>query len=85
MSVPNNLKYSKDHEWVQINDNIATVGITLHAAESLGDIVYVDVDSMDKELNQFVLNVLKAPEIVSTFSGVALSRTSSREVLGFSV
>ena len=53
MSVPNNLKYSKDHEWVQINDNIATVGITLHAAESLGDIVYVDVDSMDKELNQF--------------------------------
>ena len=45
MSVPNNLKYSKDHEWVQINDNIATVGITLHAAESLGDIVYVDAVS----------------------------------------
>lgn len=51
--VPNNLKYSKDHEWVQINDNVATVGITLHAAESLGDIVYVDVNSMDKELKQF--------------------------------
>ena len=51
--VPNNLKYSKDHEQVQITDNVATVGITLHAAESLGDIVYVDVNSMDKELKQF--------------------------------
>ena len=51
--IPKNLKYSKDHEWVEINDNVATVGITLHAAESLGDIVYVDVNSIDKNLNQF--------------------------------
>ena len=51
--IPKNPKYSKDHEWVEINDNVATVGITLHAAESLGDIVYVDVNSIDKNLNQF--------------------------------
>jgi len=51
--IPNELKYSKDHEWVEINDNIATVGITLHAAESLGDIVYVDINSIGKTLSQF--------------------------------
>ncbi len=53
MKLPKNLKYSKDHEWVEISENIATVGITLHAAESLGDIVYVDVNSLDKNLSQF--------------------------------
>ena len=52
--IPNNLKYSKDHEWVNIEDNIATIGITLHAAESLGDIVYVDVSSLNQELKQFI-------------------------------
>ena len=51
--LPKNLKYSKDHEWVNIEDNIATIGITLHAAESLGDIVYVDVSSLNQELKQF--------------------------------
>ena len=51
--IPKNLKYSKDHEWVNIEDNIATIGITLHAAESLGDIVYVDVSSLNQELKQF--------------------------------
>ncbi|MDG2101229.1 MAG: glycine cleavage system protein GcvH [Dehalococcoidales bacterium] len=51
--IPNNLKYSKDHEWVNIEDNIATIGITLHAAESLGDIVYIDVSSLNQELKQF--------------------------------
>ena len=51
--IPENLKYSKDHEWVEINENLATIGITLHAAESLGDIVYVDVNSLNKDLGQF--------------------------------
>jgi len=51
--LPKNLKYSKDHEWVNIQDNIATIGITLHAAESLGDIVYIEVSSLNKELKQF--------------------------------
>ena len=52
-AVPENLKYSEDHEWVKIKDNIAIIGITMHAAESLGDIVYIDVDSLGKDLKQF--------------------------------
>tara|TARA_B100001029_G_C14701687_1_gene255250 strand:+ start:162 stop:539 length:378 start_codon:yes stop_codon:yes gene_type:complete len=51
--IPKSLKYSKDHEWIILEDNIATIGITQHAAESLGDIVYVDINSIDKELKQF--------------------------------
>lgn len=52
-AVPENLKYSEDHEWVKIKDNVAIIGITMHAAESLGDIVYIDVDSLGKDLKQF--------------------------------
>ena len=51
--IPKSLKYSKDHEWIILEGNIATIGITQHAAESLGDIVYVDINSIDKELIQF--------------------------------
>ena len=52
-AVPENLKYSEEHEWVKIKDNVAIIGITMHAAESLGDIVYIDVDSLGKDLKQF--------------------------------
>ena len=52
-AVPENLKYSEDHEWIKIEDNLAIIGITMHAAESLGDIVYIDVDSLGKDLKQF--------------------------------
>ena len=52
-AVPENLKYSEDHEWVKIKDNVAIIGLTMHAAESLGDIVYIDVDSLGKDLKQF--------------------------------
>ena len=52
-TVPDNLKYSEDHEWVKIEDNVAIIGITMHDAESLGDIVYIDVDSLGKDLKQF--------------------------------
>ncbi len=45
MNVPDNLKYSKDHEWVSVDGNIATLGITDYAQGELGDIVYVDIDS----------------------------------------
>ena len=51
--IPKSLKYSKDHEWIILEGKIATIGITQHAAESLGDIVYVDINSIDKELKQF--------------------------------
>ena len=50
MSIPAELKYTKDHEWVKIEGNIAVVGITDHAQGELGDIVYVDVDTVGDEL-----------------------------------
>ncbi|MRJ07631.1 glycine cleavage system protein GcvH [Ornithobacterium rhinotracheale] len=51
MNVPSELKYSKDHEWVKIEGNVATVGITDYAQSELGDIVFVDVDSEGDELS----------------------------------
>ena len=50
MNFPANLKYTKDHEWVSIEGNIATIGITEHAQNELGDIVYVDINSVGKTL-----------------------------------
>ena len=47
---PENLKYSKDHTWVRVEDDEATVGITDYAQESLGDIVYVDVPEEEDEI-----------------------------------
>jgi len=45
MNVPDNLKYSKDHEWIAVDGNIVKLGITDYAQGELGDIVYVDIDS----------------------------------------
>ena len=53
MEIPNELTYSKDHEWVKIEGDIATIGITYHASDSLGDVVYVDVTTLGDNLNQF--------------------------------
>lgn len=50
MNIPIELKYTKDHEWVKIEGNVAVVGITDFAQSELGDIVFVDVDSVDDEL-----------------------------------
>lgn len=47
MNIPNELKYTKDHEWVRLEGNVATVGITEYAQDQLGDIVYVDIESID--------------------------------------
>jgi len=47
MNIPSDLRYTKDHEWVKIEGNTATVGITYFAQGELGDIVYVDVDTLD--------------------------------------
>ena len=44
-------KYSKDHEWIDINGDIATIGITNHAQESLGDIVYIELPEIGKKVN----------------------------------
>src|SRR5215210_6508624 len=50
MNFPENLRYTKDHEWLKLDGNIATIGITDFAQRELGDIVYVDIDSTGKTL-----------------------------------
>lgn len=52
MNIPDDLKYTKDHEWVRVEGDIATVGITDYAQNELGDIVYIDVNTVGEELEQ---------------------------------
>ena len=66
MNIPENLKYTKDHEWVQIEGNIATVGITDFAQGELGDIVYVEVDTLDETVDcEAVFGTVEAVKTVS--------------------
>lgn len=51
MNIPQELKYTKDHEWIKIDGDVATIGITDFAQNELGDIVYVDVDTLDETLD----------------------------------
>ena len=66
MNIPAELKYTKDHEWIQIEGNIATVGITDFAQGELGDIVYVDVDALDDNVEEG--EVFGSVEAVKTVS-----------------
>jgi glycine cleavage system H protein len=50
--VPDNLRYTKDHEWIRVDGNVATVGITDHAQEELGDIVFVELPRVGATLAQ---------------------------------
>lgn len=52
MNIPSQLKYSSDHEWVSVEGNIATVGITDYAQSQLGDIVFVDIQTEGEDLGQ---------------------------------
>ncbi len=52
MNFPENLKYTKDHEWVSIDGNVGTVGITDHAQGELGDVVFVELPSVGKAVKQ---------------------------------
>ena len=70
MSIPAELKYTKDHEWVRIEGNIAVVGITDFAQGELGDIVFVDIDSVGDELNAG--DVFGSVEAVKTVSDLYL-------------
>ena len=66
MNVPNDLKYTKDHEWVKIEDGIATVGVTDFAQGELGDIVYVEVETVEEELDrEEVFGTVEAVKTVS--------------------
>jgi glycine cleavage system H protein len=66
MNIPANLKYTKDHEWVSINGNVATVGITDFAQHELGDIVYVDIKSEGDQLaKEDIFGTVEAVKTVS--------------------
>ncbi|MFT3982151.1 MAG: glycine cleavage system protein GcvH [Ferruginibacter sp.] len=66
MSFPANLKYTKDHEWISIEGNIATIGITAFAQGELGDIVYVDISTKGKALAaEEVFGTVEAVKTVS--------------------
>ena len=66
MNFPSNLKYTKDHEWVSLNGNIATIGITNFAQNELGDIVYVEIDTKGKSLaKEVVFGTIEAVKTVS--------------------
>jgi glycine cleavage system H protein len=51
MNFPEGLKYTDDHEWIKVEGNIATIGITEHAASELGDVVYIDIE-VDGDVNK---------------------------------
>lgn len=66
MNVPKDLKYTKDHEWVKIEGDIAVIGITDFAQGELGDIVYVEVDTLDETLQkEEVFGTVEAVKTVS--------------------
>ena len=50
MNLPEDLKYTKEHEWVSIKDGVATIGITEHAQSELGEIVYVEIESVGEDV-----------------------------------
>jgi len=70
MNIPANLKYTKDHEWISIEGDIATVGITHFAQKELGDIVYVEVETLDQTLEKD--EVFGTVEAVKTVSDLFL-------------
>lgn len=66
MNVPANLKYSKDHEWVKVDGNIATIGITDFAQSQLGDIVFIDIDTVGETIEtEEVFGTVEAVKTVS--------------------
>lgn len=84
MNVPANLKYTKDHEWVSIDGDIATIGITDFAQSELGDIVFVDINTVgDNVAKEAVFGTVEAVKTVSDLfmpvSGEVLEMNSTIE------
>jgi glycine cleavage system H protein len=81
MNLPATLHYTKDHEWIRVEGDVAYVGITDHAQKELGDIVYVDIDTLDKEVAQndvfgTVEAVKTVSDLFSPISGTVLEVNS---------
>ncbi|UXE66419.1 MAG: glycine cleavage system protein GcvH [Chryseotalea sp. WA131a] len=66
MKIPDSLKYTKDHEWIKVEGNVATIGITDFAQSELGDIVYIDINTVGQEVGQH--DVFGTVEAVKTVS-----------------
>lgn len=79
MNIPEELKYTKDHEWIKIENDIATVGITEFAQGELGDIVYIDIDTLDETVDQN--EIFGSVEAVKTVSDLFMPL--SGEVIEF--
>ena len=79
MNIPAELKYTKDHEWIKIDGDVATVGITDFAQGELGDIVYVEVETLDETLDKE--EVFGTVEAVKTVSDLFLPL--SGEIIAF--
>ena len=66
MNIPSELKYTKDHEWIKVDGDVVTVGITDFAQSELGDIVYVEVETVDETLDaEEVFGTVEAVKTVS--------------------
>lgn len=81
MNIPNNLKYTETHEWVQIEGATATVGITDHAQAELTDVVFVDLPAVGKKVNRrepaaVVESVKAASDIYAPISGEVIENNS---------
>ena len=84
MNVPNNLKYTKDHEWVLINGDELICGITEFAQRELGDIVYVDIDTEGENIEkESIFGTIEAVKTVSDLfmpvSGIVLEKNNKLE------
>lgn len=79
MNIPSELKYTKDHEWIKVEGDAATIGITDFAQSELGDIVYVDVDTLDDTIERD--EVFGSVEAVKTVSDLFMPLTG--EVTAF--
>jgi glycine cleavage system H protein len=77
MQFPEELRYTKDHEWIRLEGDIATVGITEFAQRELGDIVYVEIESQDDTIEQ--AEVFGTVEAVKTVSDLFMPVTGSIE------
>ncbi len=84
MSVPGDLKYTKDHEWLRDEGAVATVGITQHAAEALGDVVFVDLPAVGTKVTQGAsFGTVESVKAVSDlFAPVSGEVTAVNEALG---
>ncbi|HTO35214.1 MAG TPA: glycine cleavage system protein GcvH [Flavobacterium sp.] len=85
MNIPTNLKYSKDHEWISLDGDIATIGITDFAQKELGDIVYVEIETLDQTLaKDEIFGTVEAVKTVSDLflplSGEIIEFNDSLEV-----